>query len=443
MNGSIARRRFLLGSSEIEIAQYVALKSNTTYTVPEKTIKIDVLVVGGGGGGGLPGAPSGFGAYTAGYAGEGGEVVYTENISFTIGEEINAVIGKGGTVPTSWGNAGSNGGQTSFGSIVASGGSGGQGRTNTTPAIGTDGTINPFDDIPSEDILSTDLFGASGGDGSTTTTFYNGGNTGGGKGANRSTNAENGSFFGAGGGGGVVYRTFSAVIRKPGAGADGVVILKVTRKMKESEIPLVERFAVIEDIEQTTWTVPANTKQIDIFIVGGGGSGHGGNNLGDGLANTGGKGGEVLYVENIPFQKNQVFNLKVGERAAPPSYSSINGNPTTFGEYTAQGGNKGVHKANPTEPADGIPCPFTNLSSFKPELTSDLLYGAEGGYKIKSGSSTFSSKGGETGGGPSDIYDASFYGAGGSAQANLTMLSNPGEGYQGIIIIRYYIRSIE
>lgn len=444
MNGSISRRRFLLGSSEIEIAQYVVLKSNTTYTVPEKTIKIDALVVGGGGGGGLPGAPSGFGGYTAGYAGKGGEVVYTENITFTIGEQISAIIGKGGTVPTTWGEAGSNGGQSSFGTIVASGGNGGQGRTNTAPAIGADGTINPFNDIPSENILSNDLFGANGGDGSTTTTFYEGGNTGGGKGANRSTNAENATFFGAGGGGGVVYRSFSATIRKPGIGADGVVILKVTRKMKESEIPFVERIFVIKDTSQTTWQVPEGTRKIDIFIVGGGGSGGGGSNLATSERMSGGRGGEVLHVEDIPFVKNQVFNLKVAEGTNyGESYSGVDGNTTTFGEYTAAGGARGYKsKTSPSIPS-GTKCPFGDMSDIDPDLTEDVLFAAAGGtaYYVNGNLGTYS--GGETGGGSGTTSstggNASFYGSGGGGIGKLsTPLNYPGTGYQGIIIIKCY-----
>ena len=260
------RRSMLFASGMIEVAQLVVIKSSGIYIVPANTVKLDVFLVGAGGGGGLPVASTSYGSYTAGYAGEGGAVVYQENMPFIKGEEINVVIGQGGSAATTANNAGNKGGDTSFGTLIALGGNGGTAGTNSSPSIGSDGTACPFGDIESEAVTSSDLFGANGGDGSTTTTANVGGNTGAGKGANRSTAAANAAFYGAGGGGGTIYRTFSNTIRNPGLGYQGIVILKVTRMIKESEIPLVEKFEIITDISRTSWTVPDNTKKIDIFI---------------------------------------------------------------------------------------------------------------------------------------------------------------------------------
>lgn len=444
--GNNRRRSFLFSLPDVEVIQYVALESDTTYIVPEKTIKIDVLVVGGGGGGGLP-TNTNFGVYTPGYAGKGGASEYQENFPFTIGQQINVVVGKGGTGATAANIAGGNGGQSSFGSIVASGGNGGVRGDNSNPVTGTDG-VNLMGDMPPLNILSTDLFGANGGDGNRTTDFYNGGNTGGGKGANRSTNAENGSFYGAGGGGGIVYRTFGTTIRTAGTGANGVVILKVTRKMKESEIPLVERIVVIKDTSQTTWQVPAGTRKIDIFIVGGGGSGGGGSSLAANERMSGGRGGEVLHVEDIPFVQNQVFNLKVAEGTNyGASYSGVDGNTTTFGEYTAAGGERGYKSKNPPGISSGTKCPFGDMTDIDPDLTEDVLFAAAGGTAYYINGTLDSYSGGKTGGGSgttSSDGNASFYGSGGGGIGRLTTpLYYPGTGYQGIIIIRYYIRSIE
>ena len=73
-----------------------------------------MFIVGAGGGGGLPAASTSYGSYTAGYAGEGGAVVYQENMPFIKGEEINVVIGQGGSAATTANNAGNKGGDTSL-----------------------------------------------------------------------------------------------------------------------------------------------------------------------------------------------------------------------------------------------------------------------------------------------------------------------------------------
>ena len=89
------RRSMLFASGMIEVAQLVVIKSSGIYIVPANTVKLDVFLVGAGGGGGLPVASTSYGSYTAGYAGEGGAVVYQENMPFIKGEEINVVVPTG------------------------------------------------------------------------------------------------------------------------------------------------------------------------------------------------------------------------------------------------------------------------------------------------------------------------------------------------------------
>ena len=51
-----------------------------------------------------------------------------ENMPFIKGEEINVVIGQGGSAATTINNAGNKGGDTSFGTLIALGGNGGDCR---------------------------------------------------------------------------------------------------------------------------------------------------------------------------------------------------------------------------------------------------------------------------------------------------------------------------
>lgn len=444
---TIRRRSLLYASNTIEVSQIITIKESGTYTVPNGTIRIDVFMVGAGGGGGLPVAPTS--NYTAGHKGKGGSAVYYENIPFTKGEEISVTIGLAGKGATTANTAGTDGGDTSFGDYTAAGGKGGAKGTNTSTSAGNDGSMAcPFGAIDSESITDTALFGADGGDGSTTTTALAGGATGGGKGANRSTDASSATFYGAGGGGGTIYKSWvSTTIRKTGDGHDGIVILRVTRKLKESDMPLVAKFAIITDTTQTTWTVPANAKKIDIFLVGGGGSGGVNNNLvAEGAGHYTGPGyvGNIIYKENIPFSKGEVFTIKVGEGGNKVSGTYKDGNAgksTIFGLYTATGGLGGEYGGFGYPPdAEGTVCPFGKVSD---ELTADLKYAASGGYYRYNiaGSNEIDYSYGYKGGGKSAGDDATFYGSSGaaSATADSSNTLTSGSGYQGIIIIRYWV----
>lgn len=109
-----------------------------TWTKPVWAKTVDVIAIGGGGGGGS-GCRRGTGANLSGGAGGGSAPVsfyralasdLTDTVSVTIG-----AAGTGGAAVTANdtnGNAGGNGGDTSFGSYVLSGGGGGGGGGQTT-----------------------------------------------------------------------------------------------------------------------------------------------------------------------------------------------------------------------------------------------------------------------------------------------------------------------
>lgn len=433
------RRSMLFASGMIEVTQMVVIKSSEIYTIPVDTVKLDAFIVGAGGGGGLPVASTSYGSYTAGYAGKGGTVVYQENIPFTRGEEINVVIGQGGSAATTANNAGNKGGDTSFGALIALGGNGGTAGTNSSPSIGSDGTACPFGDIESESITSTDLFGANGGDGSTTTTALAGGTTGGGKGANSSTAASSATFYGAGGGGGTIYKSWvSTTIRKTGDGYNGIVILKVTRKVRESDKRLVAKYNIITDTTQTTYTIPEHEGSIDIFLVGGGGSGYSTNSRGT-KDHCGGYGGSVVTQTGLIYETGTIVNVSVA--SVPTSVTSANGNSTTFDIYTAAGGIKGkqaYHRGS----LDGVACPFGAVNADGISIKSTDLFGASAGNYSYS-DETFD-PGGITGGGNcsdvlSNVTAGSFYGAGGGSFVEGYNADYSKKGYQGIIIIRYWV----
>jgi hypothetical protein len=107
------------------VEDYVEVVFNTTgsvnWTVPEEVSEIDVLVVGGGGGAGKGDSGS---DYNPGGGGAGG-LVFIEDYSVVAGEEILVIVGSGGSGSSSTSTPGINGGNSSFGDLVALGGGGG------------------------------------------------------------------------------------------------------------------------------------------------------------------------------------------------------------------------------------------------------------------------------------------------------------------------------
>ena len=103
----------------------------TTWTVPASVDTVEVLVVGGGGGGGSD----------MGGGGGAGGVIYTPVYPTVPGESISITVGGGGVgAPAGQGQVrGSNGGNTTFGTITAHGGGGGASRHDGSGAPAGDG----------------------------------------------------------------------------------------------------------------------------------------------------------------------------------------------------------------------------------------------------------------------------------------------------------------
>lgn len=449
----ITRRRMLLnsGNKYVYYEDITTFKENGNFTVPTGSVELEAFIVGGGGGGAVPTGVRN--SYKAGAKGLGGVVLYQSNIPFTDGQVFAVTVGSAGVGATKEGVAGTNGGASSFGSYTAAGGNGGSSTAVTSSTVGTDGVACPIENV--DGIASGSLFGASGADGSTTNTALAGGTTGGGKGANKSTNAEAGSFYGAGGGGGNAYKGFlTTTVRNAGDGYQGIVIVRVVVKCKESDLPITDKFEVLTDTAQTQWTAPIGIESLDVFLVGGGGGGVSLTelNYANGAA-AGGRGGETLYKENIEVSPGETISIKIGAGGAEYTADSTTGNPggkTTFSTYTAAGG-AGGKKAN-TNVTNGKACPFGGISD---DIKDGDLFGASGGGAyVDNEGYIISEDGGITGGGKGgDFYSTessyiptagSFYGAGGGSagttEINGYAKSKGKAGYQGIIIIRMRIK---
>lgn len=449
----IRRRRMLLnsGNKYVYYEDITTFKENGNFTVPTGSVELEAFIVGGGGGGAVPTGVRN--SYKAGAKGLGGVVLYQSNIPFTDGQVFAVTVGSAGVGATAESAAGTNGGASSFGSYTAAGGNGGSSTAVTSSTVGTDGTACPIENV--DGIASGSLFGASGADGSTTATALAGGTTGGGKGASKEANAEAGSFYGAGGGGGEVYKSyFTTTVRNAGDGYQGIVIVRVVVRCKESDLPITDKFEVLTDTAQTQWTVPSGVESLDAFLVGGGGGGVSLTNLtyGTGTA-VGGSGGKTLYKENIEVSPGETISIKIGAGGAEYTSGSTTGNPggeTTFSTYTAAGG-AGGKKAN-TNVTDGKACPFGGIYD---DIKDGDLFGASGGGVYVNGNGDLICEdGGITGGGNGGDFGStgsidkttagSFYGAGGGSAGTTGTdgyVSRKGKaGYQGIIIIRMRIK---
>jgi len=109
---------------------------NCVWTVPAGVRSVDVVVVGGGGSGGGGKEMGG-----AGGGGGAGQVVVTTGVSVTGGSTVAISLGAGG-VEVLAGTSGNPGNATTFGSITASGGTGGGAGANSagTLSAGAGGT---------------------------------------------------------------------------------------------------------------------------------------------------------------------------------------------------------------------------------------------------------------------------------------------------------------
>lgn len=129
------------GGSGIVIVKYLAhqplisnvFTSGGTWTAPPGVYTVEVLAVGGGGAGGSNGSANNI----AGGGGGGGGVVYSNTVNVTPGTTYSITVGAGGVASRTAGP--SNGGNSTFGSIITAYGGGGGSGWNGTAYYGPGG----------------------------------------------------------------------------------------------------------------------------------------------------------------------------------------------------------------------------------------------------------------------------------------------------------------
>lgn len=259
-------------------AGYVIFTTSQIWTVPDGIKNVHVFCVGGGGGGGNGGFYSGFSL--GGGGGAGGYTKTWLNVPVTPNQQIAIVVGAGGAggVKLDKTPKASDGGTSSFGSLIANGGGGGYNgswdRTRDNKGAGgtggsaggsastrrdwsfgsgiTDmaGTGGGADGASTPNIhkvsgacigqgTTTRSFGLSngtlyaggggGGSGLYNTHFYAGGAGGGGNGGNQDVNTDGMPNTGGGGGGCGAYLNSSSMNTMHGSGRNGgsgLVIVK-------------------------------------------------------------------------------------------------------------------------------------------------------------------------------------------------------------------------
>lgn len=190
----------------------------TTFTPPPGVDEVEVLVVGGGGGGGTSLAFSNAGA---GGGGSGGLIF---DNTFSVSGDVTVTVGSGGTGGVGAGNThefGTNGANSSFGSLVALGGGGGaggnaQGATGGSGG-GSRGTTGGVGDQPAS---ASGGFGNRGGNhaGSPAGAAATGG---GGAGANGEDITGTANEVGGAGGVGLQYNITGTSVYYAGGGGGG------------------------------------------------------------------------------------------------------------------------------------------------------------------------------------------------------------------------------
>lgn len=155
---TLTRRNFLMVSSARKIKFSKDVK------------QLDVTVVGGGGsaGGGIMGGSNSTneGSAATGGGGGGGYCIFQENYIFVPNQIYSVSIGSGGAV-SDYGSDGKNGGQSSFGDLVAQGGTGGKAPINhTTGGIAGTGNGNGGTGVVATYRSTRVVSGRSGADGS-------------------------------------------------------------------------------------------------------------------------------------------------------------------------------------------------------------------------------------------------------------------------------------
>jgi hypothetical protein len=376
----------------------IAYTGNGSWVVPAGVNSVEVLVVAGGGSGGGSATDG-----TASGGGGAGGLVHVTNFVVTPGQSIPITVGPGGASVSTNVN-GNDGGNSTFGSLVATGGGGGAagnpnetvigalpgrpggsgggagGRTEAAGGVGTFGQgNNGGTSSPNAGGLATNAGGGGGGAGQIGQRGHanEGGNGGDGRYFGNVFGIEYGAngWFAGGGGGGVetgdvrgagglgggglgagatvnatsgVANTGSGggggqhntVIRASGAGGSGIVLIKYCGFCCQYKQQVLTT--------GTVWTVPVGVSSVEVLVIGGGGSG--GGSATDGTASGGGGAGGVVYESNYVVTPGQAINVAVGTGGASVN-TNVNGNDggsSIFGSLIAIGGGGGA-AGNPNE----------------------------------------------------------------------------------------------
>lgn len=228
------------------IKNYVEYKTAGTQNViiSGSVSRIDVCCVGGGGAGARGNDGEGSGSYGGG-GGGGGGVNIAESAAFTPNTSIQITVGAGGVADIT--NPTKNGGSTSFGSITATGGRGGDYTDSGSGGSGTidggDGGDGGLDGQNGDNAPATSAYryssfsgttpcsgGGGGGAGDSNRTPVTGGSgaNNGGKGGNSTlstaTAGTSATSYGGGGGGGSVFGTTE---RLGGNGYNGYIGVRI------------------------------------------------------------------------------------------------------------------------------------------------------------------------------------------------------------------------
>ncbi|ALO45170.1 DUF6701 domain-containing protein [Pseudohongiella spirulinae] len=427
--------------------------SNGTFTPPAGLTSLDVLVVGGGGGGGST------------YGGGGGAGGLRWETGVTVNQpSYNVVIGAGGaggngiTTTNDPSGNGQNGGDSSFGSIVAEGGGYGQGGAQSTGSGGDGGSGGGGGGITTGSARpggnGTVGQGNDGGDGNGSTGNNNRSGGGGGGAGAAGANGTNGAggdggigsdfsaVFGtgvgdsgwfAGGGGGGKRSGGSSLGGDGGTGGGGAgggaqdpaaTIGQANTgggggasggsggtpgAAGGSGIVIVRYIAPEQDFIVHTFTgdgafeAPPGVDEVDVLVVAGGGGG--GTSLAFSNAGSGGGGaGGLVYEEGFAVAGS--VNITVGAGGAggdgPGHETGGTGGNSTFGSLTALGGGGGIG-GNGSGNTGG---------------SGGGSRGAAGGAATQpaSASGGFGNRGGNSAGSPAGAAGTGGGGAGGNAQ---------------------------
>ena len=241
MGGGIACAESTDGSYTIYTFTRTSTPGTTTWTVPSGVTSVEYLVVGGGGAGSgnqldLP--YSGYGN-SAGGGGGGGVLTNFGQTKISVSSSVDVVVGAGGIASLTKAKSG-NGGNSSFGLIVATGGGAGGKELDSSGNSGGSGGGASYGGIAGSGNTptTTPSQGNNGGGSGQSTSGGGGGggagtvgssdvgvypNNNGGNGGNGISCAISGTsvFYGGGGGGGCHYLSISGGSGGLGGGGNG------------------------------------------------------------------------------------------------------------------------------------------------------------------------------------------------------------------------------